>query len=124
MGYKHSEASLKLMSDASKSRNESEEVLKFKREIMLGRKLSKYHLEGMANNNPFRVSIILSNIETGKNKEFTSLIQAALFLGVHMTTVKRYLVNNRPYKGYMITKATSSLDSSSASRLTNSRQAV
>ena len=43
-GYKHSEASLKLMSDASKSRNESEEVLKFKKEIMLGRKFSKDHL--------------------------------------------------------------------------------
>ncbi len=124
LGYKHSEASLKLMSVASKSRNESEEVLKFKREIMLGRKLSKYHLERMAKNNPFRVPIILSNIETGKNKEFTSLIQAALFLGVHMTTVKRYLVNNKPYKGYMITKATSSLDTSSAPSLTNSRQAV
>lgn len=124
LGYKHSEASLKLMSDASKSRNEKEEVLKFKREIMLGRKLSKDHLEGMAKNNPFRVPIILSNIETGENKEFTSLIRAALFLGVHMTTVKRYLVTNKPYKGYMITKATSSLDISSVSSLTNSRQAV
>ena len=48
LGYKHSEASLKLMSDASKSRNESEEVLKFKREIMLERKLSSDHLERMA----------------------------------------------------------------------------
>jgi group I intron endonuclease len=126
LGYKHSEASLKLMSDASKSRNESEEVLKFKREIMLGRKLSKDHLEGMVKNNPFRVAIILSNIESGENKEFSSMIQAALFLGVHMTTVKRYLVNNEPCKGYMITKATSSKldDSSSPSSLTNSRQAV
>jgi group I intron endonuclease len=124
LGYKHSEASLKLMSDASKSRNESEEVLKFKREIMLDRKLSEDHLERMAKNNPFRVPIILSNIETGENKEFTSLIQAALFLGVHTTTVKRYLVNNKPYKGYMITKVRSSLDSSSASSLTNSKQAV
>jgi group I intron endonuclease len=123
LGYKHSEASLKLMSDASKSRNESEEVLKLKREIMLGRKLSEDHLQRMTKNNPFRVSIILSNIETGDNKEFTSLTQTALFLGVHMTTVKRYLVNNKPYKGYMITKATSSLDSST-SNLTNSKQAV
>ena len=109
---------------APKSRNESEEVLKFKREIMLERKLSSDHLERMAKNNPFRMPIILSNIETGENKEFTSLIQAALFLGVHMTTVKRYLVNSKPYKGYMITKATSSLDSSSVSSLTNSKQAV
>lgn len=125
MGYQHSEASLKLMSDASKSRNESEEVLKFKRDVMLGRKLSPDHLEKMAKNNPFRVSIILSNLETGENKEFTSMIQAALFLGVHMTTVKRYLVNNKPYKGYTITKATSSLESdSTSSNLTNSRQPV
>jgi predicted transcriptional regulator len=91
---------------------------------MLDRTLSEDHLERMAKNNPFRVPIILSNIETGENKEFTSLIQAALFLGVHMTTVKRYLVNNKPYKGYMITKVRSSLDSSSASSLTNSKQAV
>jgi len=124
LGYKHSEASLKLMSDASKIRNESEEVLKFKREIMLDRQLSEDHLERMSKNNPFRVPIVLSNIETGENKEFTSLTQAALFLDVHMTTVKRYLVNNKPYKGYMITKGTSCLDSSSASSLTNSKQAV
>ena len=124
LGYKHSEASLKLMSDASKSLNESEKFLEFKREVMLGRKLSEDHLEKMAKNNPFRVSIILSNLETGENKEFTSMIQAALFLGVHMTTVKRYLVNNKPYKGYMITKATSNLDSYSVSNLTNSKQAV
>lgn len=108
LGYKHSEASLKLMSLASKSRNELEEVLEFKREVMLGRNFSKDHLDRMAKNNPFRVSIILFNTETGKREEFTSMTQAALFLGVHMTTVKRYLINNKPYKGYMITKSTSS----------------
>jgi predicted transcriptional regulator len=124
LGYKHSEASLKLMSLASKSRNESEEVLKFKRKVMLGRKLSKDHLEGMAKNNPFRVSIVLSNSETGKREEFTSMAKAALFLGVHATTIKSYLINNKPYKGYMITRATSSIDSSSISNLTNKRQAI
>jgi len=124
LGYKHTEASLKLMSIASKSRNELEEVLKLKREVMLGRKLSKDHLENMAKNNPFRVPIILSNLETGKREEFTSMIQAAQFLGVDMTTVKRYLINNKPCKGYIITKATSISDSSSSSNLTNSRQAV
>ena len=124
LGYKHSEASLKLMSIASKTRNESEEFLEFKRKAMLGRKLSKDHLEGMAKNNPFRIPIILSNIDTGKREEFTSITQAAQFLGIHMTTVKKYLINNKPYKGYLITKVTSSLDSSSVSSLTNSRQAV
>jgi group I intron endonuclease len=47
LGYKHTEASLKLMSIASKSRNELEEVLKLKREVMLGRKLSKDHIENI-----------------------------------------------------------------------------
>lgn len=124
LGYKHSETSLKLMSLASKSRNELEEVFKFKREVMLGRKLSKEHLEGMAKNNPFRMPIILYKPETGKKEEFTSMAQAAQFLGVHATTVKSYLINNKPYKGYMISKATSDLYTSSISNLTNKRQAV
>lgn len=124
LGYKHSEASLKLMSIASKSRNESEEFLKFKRDVMLGRKLSKDHLEKMAENSPYRMPLILSNIATGKREEFSSMAKAALFLGVHVTTVKRYLINNKPYNGYMITKATSSLDTSSSSSLTNKSQAI
>lgn len=52
------------------------------------------------------------------------MAKAALFLGVHATTVKRYLISNKPYNGYMITKATSSLDSSSVSNLTNKRQGI
>lgn len=35
---------------------------------MFGRILSKDHLERMAKNNLFRVPVILSNIETGKNQ--------------------------------------------------------
>lgn len=41
-----------------------------------------------------------------------------------MTTVKRYLINNKAYNGYMITKATSGLDFSSISSPTNQKQAV
>lgn len=50
--------------------------------------------------------------------------RAALFLAIHATTVKSYLINNKPYKGYMITKATFDIDSLSISNLTNQRQAV
>ncbi|EUC27003.1 hypothetical protein COCCADRAFT_42121 [Bipolaris zeicola 26-R-13] len=104
LGYKHTEPSLKLMSIASKSRNELEEVIKLKREVMLGRKLSKDHLENMAKNNPFRVPIILSNLETdsssssnltnsrqavlitndvlGITKEFSTMKAAYQFLGI------------------------------------------
>ena len=73
LGYKHSEASLKLMSIASKSTNESEEFIKLKRDNMIGRKLTKAHIEGKVKNNQFRQPVIISNIETGDRKEFTSM---------------------------------------------------
>lgn len=54
------------------------------------------------------------------------MAKAALFLGVHTTTVKRYLINNKPYNDYMITKATSpkGVDISSSYSLTNKSQAI
>ena len=112
------------MSKASKSRNELEEVLKHKREFMLGRKLSKNQLDNMAKNNPFRQSVILSNSETGESRQFTSMAQAALFLGVLMTTVKRYIINSKPYNGYTITKVNSGLDLPFTSVPTNVIQPV
>jgi group I intron endonuclease len=123
LGYKHTEASLKLMSKASKSRNELEEVIKQKREFKLGRKLSDAHIENMAKNNPFRQPIILTDNERGQSILFTSMAQAALFLGVHVTSVKRYIINSKPYKGYTITKIDSDLDSSTT-QPTNVRQPI
>lgn len=127
LGYKHSVASLKLMSISSKSRNQLEDFLKSKREAMLGREFSKSHLENLALNNPFRQPVVLYNSKTGDSQEFTSMAQAALFLGVHMTTVKRYLNSSKPYNGYVITKVDSgaqALDLPSTSVPTNERQAV
>lgn len=49
------------------------------------------------------------------------MAQAALFLGVHMTTVKRYLNNSKPYNGYIITKVNSG---SPISVPTNVRQPI
>jgi len=49
------------------------------------------------------------------------MTQAALFLGIHMTTVKRYLINSKPYNGYIITKVNSV---SSISVPTNVRQPI
>lgn len=124
LGYKHSVASLKLMSMASKSINQSEDFLKKKREAMLGRELSKTHLDNMAQNNPFRQSVVLSNSNTGDSQQFSSMAQAALFLGVHMTTVKRYLNSSKPCNGYIITKVNSGLDLHSTRVPTNEKQAV
>jgi len=112
------------MSKASKSRNQLEKVLNRKREIMLGRKLSKSQLDNMAKNNPFRQPVVISNRETGDTRQFLSMTQAAHFLGIHKTTVKRYLINSKPYNGYIITQVNSGLDSSSISVPTNVRQPV
>jgi hypothetical protein len=81
------------MSKASKSKNQLEEVLNRKREIMLGRKLSKSQLDNMAKNNPFRHSIVIPNSKTGNSQQFISMTHAAHFLGIHKTTIKRYLIN-------------------------------
>lgn len=124
LGYKHSVASLKLMSIASKSTNQSEDFLKSKREAMLGRELSKTHLDNMARNNPFSLPVVVSNSQTGDSQQFTSMARAALYLGVHMTTVKRYLNSSEPCNGYIITKVNSGLDLPSTSVPTNERQAV
>lgn len=35
---------------------------------MIGRKLTKSHLEGMAKNSPFRQPVVISNLETGDRK--------------------------------------------------------
>lgn len=73
---------------------------------MLGRKLSKTHLDNMANSNLFRQP----NSKTGVRKQFTSMTQAAQFLGVHMTTANRYLDSSKFYNGYTITKVNSGSD--------------
>lgn len=124
LGYKHSAASLKLMCIASKSRNQSEDFLKSKREAMLGRKLSKTQLDNMAQNNPFSLPVVVSNSKTGDSQQFSSMTQAALFLGVHMTTVKRYLNSSKPCNGYIITKVNSGLYLPSTHVPTNEKQAV
>jgi hypothetical protein len=112
------------MSKASKSRNQLEEVLNRKREVMLGRRLSLNQLDNMAKNNPFRQPVLISNSETGDSREFLSMTQAAQFLGIHETTVKRYLINSKPYNGYIITKVNSGSDLPSISVPTNVRQPV
>lgn len=89
---------------------------------MLGRKLSKTHLDNMANSNIFRQPVVLSNSKTGVSLQFTSMTQAAL--GVHMTTVKRYLDSYKSYNGYTITKVNYGSDLQSISVPTNERKAV
>jgi group I intron endonuclease len=99
------------ISAALKGRKASEETRNLKRLALLRRKCSKERLEQMAQSNTFKQPIILTNTETGEDKEFSSLTDAAKFLGAPRSTLTNYLKKNTPLKGYMASKA--SLEESS-----------
>ena len=46
-------------------------------------------------------------METGNNPEFSSMTDAGVFLSISRVTVRKYLLSNIPYKGYIISKAPS-----------------
>lgn len=55
--------------------------------------------------NTFRKSVLLTNTETGKTQEFSSMTDAGIYLDISRVSVRKYLLNNMPYKGYTISKA-------------------
>lgn len=107
LGYRHSEASKKLIGIASKNRTVSESTRDIKREALLGKRLDNERLEKMRLGNTLRQSVLLINTETGDTKEFISMTEAGVYLGISRISVKKYLLNNIAYKGYTITKAPS-----------------
>ena len=119
LGYRHSEAAKKLISLASKDREVSESTRDVLSKSLLGKTLDKDHLEKMRLGNILRQSVLLTNPDTGETKEFTSMTDAGLYLGVSRVTLKKYLLSGTPYKGYVITGPSGSnikvLDESSSS---------
>lgn len=103
LGYRHSEAAKKLISIASKNRKVSESSRDLKRDALLGKKLDKEHLEKMSLSNKLRQSVLLTNSETGDVKVFSSMADAGVYLGISRVSVKKYLLSNLSYKGYIIT---------------------
>jgi group I intron endonuclease len=102
LGYRHSEAAKKLISIASKNRKVLESSRDLKRKALLGKSFDKERIEKMRLSNTLRKSVLITNIETGNKLEFSSMTEAGKYLGISRFTVKKYLLNNIPYKEYTI----------------------
>jgi len=107
LGYKHSEAAKTLISIASKNRKISESTRDLKRKTLLGKTLDKERVEKMRLSNTLRQPVLLTNSETGDIKEFSSMTDAGVFLGISRVTVSKLLLSNVLYRGYKISKAPS-----------------
>lgn len=107
LGYRHSEASKKLISMANKNKEVLQSTRDLKREVLLGKKLDRKRLEKMRLSNTFRKPVLLTNTETGDIKEFFSMTDAGIYLSISRITVKKYILSSLPYKGYIITQAPS-----------------
>jgi group I intron endonuclease len=107
LGYRHSETAKKLISMANKDKTVSESSRALKREALLGNKFDPERIENMRLSNTFRQPVLLTNTETGNIKEFSSMSDAGIYLGISRVSVRKYLLSSLPYKGYIITKAPS-----------------
>lgn len=102
MGYRHSEAAKKLIGIASKDRVVQESTRDLKREALLGKNFSEQHVDKMRLGNTLRKSVIVTNTETGETLEFPSLTETGKYLGISRISVSKYLLNNTPYKEFLI----------------------
>lgn len=104
MGYQHSEASKILIGIASKNRIVSEISRELRSKALLGLKLSKEHVDNLSKSNTFSLPILLTNMETGDSKEFSSMTEAAKYLSTSRTQLRNYLIKDIPLLGYLISK--------------------
>lgn len=88
-GFKHSEASIELM-----------------RATKLGRKRSESTKLKIAAGNSKAQSVVVTDNKTGESKEFTSVRNAAKFVGMHHSYIAKILKTHKLYigKGYTIAK--------------------
>ena len=107
LGYKHSEAAKKLIGLASKNRIVSESSRDIRSKSLIGITFDDKRVDKMRLSNTFIKSVLLTNTETGKTQEFSSMTDAGIYLDISRVSVRKYLLNNMPYKGYTISKAPS-----------------
>lgn len=110
LGYRHSEAAKKLISISSKNRKVPESARELKREALLGKTFAEERVEKMRISNTFRKSVVVTNRETGETLEFSSLTEAGKYLGMSRVTVSKYLLNNIPYKEYIIKPSSTDME--------------
>jgi len=99
-GYRHSEATKKLISVALKNTKVSEFTRELKRKALLGKAFDKARIAKMRLSNTFRKPVIITNMETGEVLEFASLTDAGKYIGISRISVAKYLSNNLTYDKY------------------------
>lgn len=104
-GYKHSEAAKILISLANKNKIVAESTRDLKRELLLGKTWYSERVDKMRLANPLRKPVILTKVETGETLEFNSMLDAGKFLNTSRTTIRKYLLDQLPYKGYTISQS-------------------
>ena len=102
LGYKHTEATKKLLSESKKNSVLSETTRELIRVALKGRVFSPETIEKRSTSSSTRQSVIITNIQTGEIKEFISLGAASLFLGITRYMLEKHGLNNNPCKGYKI----------------------
>ena len=70
--------------------------------------------------NTLRKPVIVTNKDTAYTLEFSSMTQAAKYLGISRVSVSKYLLNNIPYKEYTISAKSSFLPLTSNINYNNS----
>ena len=76
LGYRHSEATKKLIGLAAKNRKVSESSRDLKRKALLGRSFDNESIEKMRLSNTFRKPVLITNTKTGDKLEFSSMTEA------------------------------------------------
>lgn len=100
-----SEETKKKISESEKGKHCSEENKQLYRALYTGKKLSEEHKEKIRLHNKQSKVVILLDLETGEEKEFSSARQASLWLGLSESAVgnairDNYLLKNKKYKAY------------------------
>lgn len=100
-----SEETKKKISESEKGKRCSEENKQLYRALYTGKKLSEEHKEKIRLHNKQSKAVILLDLETGEEKEFSSARQASLWLGLDESAVghairDNYLLKNKKYKAY------------------------
>uniref|UniRef100_UPI0030E2B6C2 hypothetical protein n=1 Tax=Dematophora necatrix TaxID=2751867 RepID=UPI0030E2B6C2 len=119
LGYRHSEASKKLISIASKNREISESTRYLKRKALLGKVWEDERIEKMRLSNTFRKTVIVTNTETNSILEFSSMTELGKYLGISRVSVRNYLLKGIPYKNYILSSPLINNDNYKADSLYN-----
>lgn len=102
LGYKHKEATKKLLSESKKKIVMDEPTRELIRISLSGRIISPEAIEKKRLSDCSRQSVTITNLQTGEMKDLPSLSAASSFLGITRYMLSNYMLNNTACKGYNI----------------------